>query len=253
MQLIDRKRIVIKLGGSMLSGLSDIFFEKFIDLQREGHELVIVHGGGPFINRALVENGIESRVDEGIRVTSEKSMEIVKNILIGEVNTSLVHQLNDKGIEAIGLSGFDGNLLRCTVLDLERYGLVGKIEKVHVDVLVKLLATGFLPVVSCIGSTDSGTALNINADTVASEIALALGADSLLLVTDTPGIQVNNEMQQNATPNLIAQWIEEGEIHGGMIPKVTAAIACLEHGIPEVHIADQHLNGTIIGFQEVLV
>lgn len=237
----------------MLSGLSDVFFTKFIQMQREGHELVIVHGGGPFINSALIENGIESKIDEGIRVTCEKSMDIVKKVLIGEVNTSLVHQLNDRGIKAIGLSGFDGNLLPCKLLDEERFGFVGKIEKVNEDVLVSLLGVGVVPVISCIGSTEYGTALNINADTVASEIALALGANSLLLVTDTPGIQVGNEMQQNASPAFIKQWIEEGEIYGGMIPKVNAALACLHAGIPEVHIADQHLNGTVIGFKEVLI
>lgn len=253
MQHIDHKRTVVKLGGSMLSGLSDVFFTKFIQMQREGHELVIVHGGGPFINSALIEKGIESHIDEGIRVTCEKSMEIVKSVLIGEVNTSLVHQLNDKGIKAIGLNGFDGNLLPCTVLNEERFGFVGKITKVNEEVLDSLLGAGLVPVVSCIGSTQCGTALNINADTVASEIALALRANSLILVTDTPGIQVGNEMQQNASPASIEQWIEEGEIYEGMIPKVNAALACLHAGIPQVHIADQHLNGTVIGFEEALI
>lgn len=101
----------------MLERLSDEFFLKFHEMRNEGKEIIIVHGGGPFINKALKENGIESVIDNGIRVTCEKSIAIVKQVLIGDVNTSLVHQLNKNGIEAIGLNGFDGKLLECSVLD----------------------------------------------------------------------------------------------------------------------------------------
>lgn len=248
----DRKRIVIKLGGSMLQGLSNAFFNKFYQLQKEGNDIVIVHGGGPFINAALKDSEIETTIDNGIRVTCKKSMNVVKHVLLGDVNTSLVYQLNQKRINAIGLNGFDGKLLTCTLLDERKYGFVGEIEEVNKEVLEKLMTVGIIPVLSCLGATACGKTLNINADTVASEVALAIGAQSLLLVTDTPGIQVGNEIQKSASPTMISNWIKEGEIYGGMIPKVKAAIACLDSGIPTIHIVDQQLSGTIIRLEEVI-
>ncbi|MDW0112042.1 acetylglutamate kinase [Sporosarcina saromensis] len=248
---IARKRIVIKLGGSMLEGLCTTFFEQFHQLQQDGYDVVIVHGGGPSINAALANAGIESKIDNGLRVTCEKSSDVIKHVLISDVNTALVFQLNKEGIPAIGLSGFDGKLLTCSLLDEARYGLVGKIEKVNAHLLDTLLKAGILPVVSCIGASAEGKALNINADTVASEVALAIGAKSLMLVTDTPGIHVGNAKQHAATPLLLAKWITEGAIYGGMIPKVEAALTCLEAGIPAVHIVDQQLEGTVIEIEEV--
>ncbi|MFC5602300.1 acetylglutamate kinase [Sporosarcina koreensis] len=248
----DRKRIVIKLGGSMLEGLQSGFFQKLHEMQGEGKKIVIVHGGGPSINAKLLANSIESIIDNGIRVTCEKSIAIVKDVLVGEVNPSLVHKLNREGIEAIGLSGFDGKLLTCTLLDEERYGFVGDIMSVNEGLLEKLLDSGIVPVISCIGATDSGKPLNINADTVASKVALAIGATSLMFVTDTPGIEIGNAIQTAVAPGDIAIWIENGDIYGGMIPKVRAAVDCLDAGVPSVQIADQHLAGTTIGFEEVL-
>lgn len=247
----DRKRIVIKLGGSMLEGLQSEFFKKFHEMQSEGFEIIIVHGGGPSINAKLRANAIESTIDNGIRITCEKSIAIVKDVLIGEVNPSLVHELNREGIEAIGLSGFDGKLVTCTLLDEDRYGFVGNIEAVNDRLLEKLLAAGIVPVISCIGATECGKALNINADTVASKVALAIGATSLVFVTDTPGIKIGKEIQMAVSPGEIANWIEAGDIYGGMIPKVHAAMDCLDAGVPSVQIVDQHLVGTIIGFEEV--
>lgn len=248
----DHKRIVIKLGGSMLEGLQSGFPKKLHEMQREGYEIVIVHGGGPSINAALQKNAIETNIVNGIRVTCEKSIAIVKDVLIGDVNPSLVHQLNREGIEAIGLSGFDGKLLTCTLLDEERFGLVGDIQAVNKRLLEKLLAAGIVPIVSCIGATDCGKPLNINADTVASKVALAIGASSLMFVTDTPGIKIGNDIQSTVSPSEIETWIEAGDIYGGMIPKVHAAIACLDAGVPSVQIVNQYLEGTIIGLEEVL-
>lgn len=235
----------------MLEGLQSEFFKKFHDMQSEGFEIIIVHGGGPSINAKLQKNAIESAIDHGIRVTCEKSIAIVKDVLIGEVNPSLVHELNREGIEAIGLSGFDGKLVTCTLLDEDRYGFVGNIQAVNNRLLEKLLAVGIVPVISCIGATECGKPLNINADTVASKIALAIEATSLMFVSDTPGIKIGNEIQTAVSPVEIESWIEAGEIYGGMIPKVHAAIDCLDAGVPSVQIVNQHLEGTIIGFEEV--
>src|SRR4051794_32474265 len=166
-QPIARKRLVIKLGGSMLEGLDDSFFSKFKELQDAGNDIVIVHGGGPAINQQLAKNGVASTVVSGIRVTSKEAVNIVQSTLVGQVNPALVHQLNKGGIEAIGLSGYDGKLLTCTLLDEELYGAVGDIQHVRAELLVTILAAGLVPVIACIGSTDDGAPLNINADTVA--------------------------------------------------------------------------------------
>ena len=249
----DRKRIVIKLGGSMLEGLNEAFFNKFKQLQETGHELILVHGGGPFINNELAKNNVLSSVLNGIRVTSKEAVGIIQATLVGQVNPTLVHQLNKGGIDAIGLSGYDGKLLTCTVLDEEVYGSVGEIQHVRTELLENILAAGLVPVISCIGATEDGEPLNINGDTVASKIAFAMKADSLLLVTDTPGIQIKGKVMEKASQKEILQWIETGEIYGGMLPKVKAALECLHAGIPSVQIVGQELEGTDIKCEGVFI
>lgn len=245
-----RKRIVVKLGGSMLERLNETHIANFKKLQEQGIDLLIVHGGGPAINKQLAKNNITSTTVGGIRVTSEEAVSIVQSTLIGEVNPTLVHQLNKGGVTSIGLSGYD-NLLSCSFLDKETYGFVGEIKKVNSNLLETLLTNNITPVISCIGCTDDGTPLNINGDTVASKIALAIEAESLLLVTDTPGIKIDGEVQQTVTTKAINDWIESADIYGGMIPKVTAALDCLAEGIPSVQIVGETLEGTTILQQEV--
>ncbi|GLC88213.1 acetylglutamate kinase [Lysinibacillus piscis] len=240
------KRVVIKLGGSTLDGLNEAFFENFKKLQDSGVELIITHGGGPAINKELAKRGVESHTLNGIRVTSEAAMEIVQSTLIGKVNPALVHELTTAGIAAIGLNGFDNQLLVADFLEQDVYGFVGEITAVQTALLEKLIAAGIVPVIACVGASVTGQALNINGDTVASELALAVGADSLLLVTDVSGIRIDDEYQATATPSIIEQWIADGHIYGGMIPKVQGAIDCLHAGIPSVQIVGDSLIGTTI-------
>lgn len=241
-----RKRMVIKLGGSMLEGLNDDFFHNFKKLQESGVELIITHGGGPAINRELAARDIESHTLNGIRVTSEAAMDVVQSTLIGNVNPALVHELTTAGIAAVGLNGFDGQLLVADFLDKDIYGFVGEIQSVNTSLLEALIAAGIVPVIACVGANLEGQALNINGDTVASEVALAVGAESLLLVTDVSGIRIQGDYQTEVTPSLITQWIEEGHIYGGMIPKVQGALDCLNAGIPSVQIVGDTLVGTTI-------
>ncbi|MCY9547625.1 acetylglutamate kinase [Lysinibacillus xylanilyticus] len=241
-----RKRVVIKLGGSTLEGLNESFFENFKKLQESGIELIITHGGGPAINRELAVRGIESHALNGIRVTSEAAIDIVQSTLIGKVNPALVHELTTAGIAAIGLNGFDGQLIIADYLDKDVYGFVGEVKTVNTSLLEAIISAGVVPVIACIGSGEHGQALNINGDTVASEIALAIDANSLILVTDVSGIRINEEYQLKATPSFINQWIEEGHIYGGMIPKVQGALECLSAGIPSVQIVGESLVGTTI-------
>ena len=142
---------------------------------------------------------ISSHTVNGLRVTSEDMIDIVQSTLIGKVNPALVHELNVAGITAVGLNGFDGPLLESAYLDKETYGFVGEVTNVNTALLDALTAVGIVPVVACIGATKEGQALNINGDTVASEIALAVKAESLLLVTDVAGIRINDEYQKEVT------------------------------------------------------
>lgn len=238
--------MVIKLGGSTLEGLNDDFFDNFKKLQGSGVELIITHGGGPAINRELAARDIESHTLNGIRVTSEAAMDVVQSTLIGNVNPALVHELTTAGIAAVGLNGFDGQLLIADFLDKDIYGFVGEIKSVNTSLLEALIAAGIVPVIACVGANLEGQALNINGDTVASEVALAVGAESLLLVTDVSGIRIQGDYQTEVTPSLITQWIEEGHIYGGMIPKVQGALDCLNAGIPSVQIVGDTLVGTTI-------
>ncbi|SOC03343.1 N-acetylglutamate kinase [Ureibacillus xyleni] len=246
------KRIVIKLGGSTLEGLNEAFFSNFKKLQEQGYEILITHGGGPAINRELEKQNVTSTAINGIRVTSEDAIGIVQSTLVGKVNPALVHELNKAGIKAIGLNGFDGNLLESEFLDKETYGFVGKIKKVNTDLLNGLIEQKIVPVISCIGATVDGRALNINGDTVASEVALAINAESLLLVTDVAGIRIEGEYQQEASEELINQWINDGHIYGGMIPKVQGALQVLNAGIPSVQIVNDSLTGTTILSKELV-
>ena len=249
-QPIDRK--VIKLGGSMLGRLNEIFFENIQKLQAIGSEIIIVHGGGPAINTELAKQSISTVSINGLRVTNKEAIGIIQATLIGQVNPTLVHQLNSSGITAIGLNGFDANLLKCEYLNEQIYGFVGEITKVNDSLLETFLSNGITPVISSIGSTEDGTALNVNADSVASKLALAMKAESLLFVTDTPGIRYQGEVQQKVTSANIEDWITSGDIYGGMVPKVRAALECLAEGVPSVQIVDVNLEGTIILPQEVL-
>ncbi|MCT6925843.1 acetylglutamate kinase [Metasolibacillus sp.] len=240
------RKIVIKLGGSTLEGLNPAFFQKILALRQEGYKVIITHGGGPAINRTLAANNVASHVINGIRVTTAEAIDLVKTTLIGQVNPFLVQQLNAAGIQAVGLNGFDGHLLASTFLDEATYGYVGHIEKVNTELLDALLTANIVPVIACIGTTADGQALNINGDTVASEVALATEAESLLLVTDVSGIRIEGEYQSEVTEVAINEWIAEGHIYGGMIPKVQGALACLAAGIPAVQIVDDTLDGTKI-------
>lgn len=241
-----RKKIVIKLGGSTLEGLNKAFFSNFKNLQQEGYDIIITHGGGPAINKELEKQNVSSSILNGIRVTNEEAINIVQTTLIGKVNTALVGELNQAGITAIGLNGFDGQLLQSEFLDKETYGYVGKVTSVNTQLINTLCENQIVPVIACVGATADGQALNINGDTIASEVALALIAESLLLVTDVSGIRIDGEYKEEANPNLINQWIEDGHIYGGMIPKVQGAIQVLKSGIPSVQIVNDQLVGTVI-------
>ncbi len=235
------ERILIKIGGNAL-GDGDTTFEDLVDLQNRGHSPVIVHGGGRTITEWLDRLDIETRFVDGVRVTDERSIDVVVGVLAGVVNKHLVGSINAAGGRAVGIAGTDGGVLRARIKD-PALGLVGEIAHVDTTVPEAVLATRCMPVIAPIallGDADStdGTLLNVNADTAAAEIGVALKADRFVFLTDVPGVcDESGEPIRQLTTERARELIASGVIAGGMIPKVESCLRALE-GVGEAHIAD---------------
>lgn len=230
--------IVLKCGGSTIDELSDRFFTNISRLQKAGLKPVIVHGGGPAIKDMLTKLNIETEFIDGLRKTTEDMMDVVEMVLSGTVNQAFTRRLNDAGIQSIGLSGSDAQLITAEAIDIDRYGLVGKVTDVNSTVIHSLLDLGIVPVISPIGVGKCGTIFNINADTAAGAIASALDAKQLVFVTDVPGIMHDDKLLKTVTEGDIEKLIASGIVHGGMIPKVEAAMSSLTKELREVMIVD---------------
>ena len=256
------KTIVIKYGGNAM--INDDLKEKVMQdialMKYVGIRPVIVHGGGPDITGFLKKVGKESDFVAGLRVTDEETIEIAEMVLDGKVNSEIVNLLNRRGVRAVGLSGKDAGLIKArkklaTVYEGEDtkkvdIGYVGEVEQVDTGILEDLLEQGYVPVIAPIGVGDNGESYNINADYVAAEIAGALQAEKLLLLTDIEGIykDFNDKSSFISTLHLpeAKQYIKEGIIAGGMIPKVEACLTALEQGAGKTHIIDGRLAHSII-------
>ena len=256
------KTIVIKYGGNAM--INDDLKEKVMQdialMKYVGIRPVIVHGGGPDITGFLKKVGKESDFVAGLRVTDEETIEIAEMVLDGKVNSEIVNLLNRRGVRAVGLSGKDAGLIKArkklaTVYEGEDtkkvdIGYVGEVEQVDTGILEDLLKQGYVPIIAPIGVGDNGESYNINADYVAAEIAGALQAEKLLLLTDIEGIykDFNDKSSLISTLHLpeAKQYIKEGIIAGGMIPKVEACLTALEQGAGKTHIIDGRLAHSII-------
>ena len=225
---------VVKIGGSTL-GSQDTALEDVATLHREGRPLVVVHGGGDLVSRWLEIHGVEARFLDGLRVTEADALEVVVSVLAGLVNKGLVARLNALGARAVGLSGADGALLKARRARPE-LGFVGEITAVDRSLLETLLRDGCLPVVASIAAeerdgTVSGQLLNVNADTVAGEIARHLGAATLALLTDVAGVlDAQGRVLAHLSPEEAQGLLAAGTVTGGMIPKVEAALAAAAGG-----------------------
>ncbi|MDM5213772.1 acetylglutamate kinase [Peribacillus sp. NJ4] len=228
--------LVIKCGGSIINELSESFFNSVKELQNRGYHIVFVHGGGPDINSMLDKYEIEPVFENGLRKTTTEVMEIVELILAGKSNRSLVHKLETHGIKAVGLNGSDGGILTGEYIDEQKLGAVGKIQKVNTELLGLLFENGYCPVLTPIATTEEGTKLNVNADMAAGSVAKSLSADMCLFVTDVKGVLKNEQIIEKLTETEAKELIEDGSIHGGMIPKVNTALSVLNKGVEEVMI-----------------
>ena len=254
--------VVIKYGGNAM--VSDVLKENVMRdvalMKYVGIRPVIVHGGGPEITGFLKKVGKESSFVAGLRVTDEETVEIAEMVLDGKINSEIVNLLNQRGVRAVGLSGKDAGLIRArkkmaTVYENDTahevdIGFVGAVETIDVSVIEDLLDHGYVPVIAPIGVGMDGESYNINADYVAAEIAGALAAEKLLLLTDIEGIykDFNDKSSFLSTIHLqeARNYIRDGIISGGMIPKVEACLTALERGAAKTHIIDGRLPHAII-------
>ncbi|MFD1706632.1 acetylglutamate kinase [Siminovitchia sediminis] len=229
--------IVIKCGGSMIDSLTDEFYKSMKTLKDNGLQPVIVHGGGPAINQMLQNLEIESEFHNGLRKTTAEVMDVVEMVLSGSMTNTLVRNLTAHGLQALGLTGFDGSLLKAKAKNFEHLGYVGEITEVNKDFLLNIISMGIIPVISPLAAgTDGHSSYNINADTAAGNIAVALNARKLLFVTDVPGVLKDQELIEHASVKEIQKFIDDGIITGGMVPKVMAAIDSLDGGMSDVMI-----------------
>ena len=243
-QRYEGSTIVIKLGGHAMTSKSsmDNFARDIVLIKQCGVNPVIVHGGGPMINRVLSDLKIESTFTEGKRVTDSKTMEVVEMVLSGSINKSIVNAINNQGGKGVGLSGKDANMIQC-VQDNPKLGFVGKIQKINTDLVQNFLASDFVPVIAPIGFGNNGDTYNINGDTAAGAIASSLLADRLLLLTDVIGVKDADENLINQlTVEEARELIDAGIINAGMIPKVNTSIKAIEDGVIASVIIDGRVD-----------
>ena len=243
-QRYEGSTIVIKLGGHAMTSKSsmDNFARDIVLIKQCGVNPVIVHGGGPMINKVLSDLKIESAFDGGKRVTDSKTMEVVEMVLSGSINKSIVNAINNQGGKGVGLSGKDANMIQC-VQDNPKLGFVGKIQKINIDLVQNFLESDFIPVIAPIGFGVNGETYNINGDTAAGAIAASLLADRLLLLTDVIGVKDANENLINQlTLEEARELIDAGIINAGMIPKVNTSIKAIEEGVRASVIIDGRVD-----------
>ncbi len=249
-QRLFGKTIVIKYGGAAMLNeeLTQKIMEDVTLLKFVGMNPILVHGGGPDINTMLKALDVEPKFIDGLRVTDDKTMEVVQMVLAGKINKEIVAKLNGLGASAIGLCGIDGNIIRAEKkppkngVDL---GNVGQVVSINTTLLNTLCGDQYIPVIAPVGVGEAGESYNINADTVAGAIAAELEAEKLIFLTDTDGIRTDPEDAETllyvASKTDILNMIDDGKIIGGMLPKVQSCLTALKNGVNRTHI----LNGTI--------
>lgn len=238
--------VVVKYGGAAMTDplLREHVASDLVLMKLVGINPVIVHGGGPDITAYMDRLGMPVEFLDGLRVTDEAAMEVVKMVLVGKVNKELVSAINRHGRLAVGIAGDDANLIKARPIS-EALGRVGEVETIDATVVTSLIEDGFIPVIATVGYGDDGGSYNINADLVAAEVAIALGAAKVIFLTDVDGLYSDFADKDSLISALSLQQAEtliaEDRLSTGMIPKVGACARALRHGVPRAHI----LNGTV--------
>ena len=249
------KTIVVKYGGNAMTneGLRNAVISDLVLLKLVGINVVLVHGGGPEVSDMLDKLSIESHFVDGLRYTSEEAVEVVQMVLAGKTNKDLVNRIEHIGGMAVGLSGIDGGMMKAVKLSGNNdYGCVGEITDVDPRIISENIAAGFIPVISTVamGVDGESSVYNINADTAAAKIAIALGAEKLVLLTNTRGLMRDMKDDDTLIPSVKLGDIEaltnEGVISGGMIPKIDCCKMCVENGVKRAHIIDGRLMHSIL-------
>lgn len=246
--------VVIKYGGNAMTEtrLQRLFAQNVVTMKQVGIDPVVVHGGGPQIAQMLERLSIESRFEDGLRVTDAATMEVVEMVLGGLVNKNIVSLLNQSGGRAVGLTGKDSGLIHAVPAHLKSrpevsLGYVGDVERIDPTILRRLQEDGFIPVIAPIGTDASGASYNINADLVASAVATTLGASRLLLLTNTPGIlDADGNLLTGLFPADVQSLINDGTISGGMLPKVHCALDAVASGVDSVVILDGRVEHAVL-------
>lgn len=238
------KPILVKIGGSTLGG-NDTTLQDLVALQQEGKKLVVVHGGGNLITRWQSKLGIPTKLEDGLRVTDEASIEVVAAVLCGLVNKELVASIEALGGKAIGLSGVDGRLIEAEMKN-PSLGFVGEVVRINPEPVAMLLGEGYIPVIAPLGIGPNGERLNINADTAAGELAVGLGATRLVLLTDVGGVVDKSGKVLGRIPAGDASaLVSSGVVVGGMIPKVKACL-CALNTVAAAQIVDGREAGALV-------
>jgi len=250
-QKYNNKIIVVKYGGNAMINeeLKEAVMGDLVLLSIIGIKVVLVHGGGPVITDMLAKIGKKSEFVNGLRVTDKETVDIVQMVLAGKINKNLVNLIENKGGKAVGLSGIDGHMIEAKQLD-PVLGYVGEITNVDVTPIFDVLEKGYIPIVSTVACDKEGNTYNINADTAAAKIAGALGAESLISMTDIAGILRDKDDPSTLIPKItVAETpglIEDGVISGGMIPKVDCCTTAIKEGVRKVFIIDGRIPHAIL-------
>lgn len=255
-QALDQKTVVIKFGGNAMvdEALKSSFAQDIVLLKQIGVNPVIVHGGGPQIGKLLEQIGKKSRFIEGMRVTDNETMDVVEMVLGGQVNKQIVALINRHGGRAVGLTGKDGGMITARKMKLvgndavdNDLGQVGEVESIDPAVVAMLDDDDFIPVIAPIGVGANGSSYNINADLVAGELAKVLGAEKLLLLTNTPGVlDPDGNLLTGLSPDETERLIADGIIHGGMLPKVRCALDAVKAGVRTSQIIDGRVRHSVL-------
>lgn len=252
-QKYSDKIVVIKYGGNAMTNeeLKNAVMSDIVLLNLVGIKTVLVHGGGPDINKMLKRVGIESKFVNGLRYTDSETVDIVKMVLAGKVNKELVSLLQISGGKALGLCGIDGQLLMAHKLEGETdLGFVGEIDKVNTAPILNALEDGYVPVIATVATDEEGTVYNINADTAASRIAAELRAENLVLMTDIPGLLRNKDDVTTLIPKVQVSEVpfmkRQGIISGGMIPKIDCCVDAVRRGVKKTCIIDGRVPHSIL-------